>query len=198
MNSLIKSIKQMFEGLNTWGWIGQISSLVAFIIILISFQCNKKNYCLLAGISMILFLIEATTSITSMANFMVCLISLIRNLWMYIRLKKGYGELTKGAVWGLLAVLWIGQIAYMILTHGFGQITSYFTPVTATILTLLQNNKNYYIVKLGNLIQESGALALFIICGLPFSILRQIILVSSIIISVIIMLIRDSKKNKIA
>lgn len=86
----------------------------------------------------------------------------------------------------------------MILTHGFGQITSYFTPVTATILTLLQNNKNYYIVKLGNLIQESGALALFIICGLPFSILRQIILVSSIIISVIIMLIRDSKKNKIA
>ena len=136
MNSLIESIKQMFEGLNTWGWIGQISGLVAFIIILISFQCNKKNYCLLAGISMILFLIEATTSITSMANFMVCLISLIRNLWMYIRLKKGRGELTKGAVWGLLAVLWIGQIAYMIFAHGFGQITSYFTPVSYTHLTL--------------------------------------------------------------
>lgn len=27
MNSLIESIKQMFEGLNTWGWIGQISVL---------------------------------------------------------------------------------------------------------------------------------------------------------------------------
>lgn len=196
MNSLFESFKLMFEGLSIWGWIGQISGLIGFLIVLISFQCNKKNYCFLAGLSMILFLIEATSSKASMANFMVCLVSLIRNLWMYFKIKKEKGELTNIEVWSLLISLWIGQIIYMIIFNGFGQVTSYFTPVTATILTFLQNNKNYYIVKLGNLIQESGALALFIICGLPFSIFRQIILVLSIIISVIIMLFKQNKLNK--
>lgn len=59
MNSLFESFKLMFEGLSIWGWIGQISGLIGFLIVLISFQCNKKNYCFLAGLSMILFLIEA-------------------------------------------------------------------------------------------------------------------------------------------
>ncbi len=43
MNSLFESFKLMFEGLSIWGWIGQISGLIGFLIILISFQCNKKK-----------------------------------------------------------------------------------------------------------------------------------------------------------
>lgn len=42
MNSLFESFKLMFEGLSIWGWIGQISGLIGFLIVLISFQCNKK------------------------------------------------------------------------------------------------------------------------------------------------------------
>ena len=196
MSSLWNSIITMFDGLSAWGWVGQICGLIGFSMMLVAFQCNKKNYCLVAGFAMILFIIESTTSKASMANFMVCLMSLIRNLWMYVRIKKGQGELTNISVWLLLIFMWSGQIFYMTITKSFLEISSYFTVVTSTILTLLQNNKNYYIVKLGNLIQESGALALFIICGLPFSIFRQIILVTSILISVAIMVFNDVKRKK--
>lgn len=193
MDKLLESIANMFEGLNLWGWIGQISGLIGFVAILISFQCSKKKYCLIAGLSMILFIIESTTSIVSMANFSVCVISMIRNLWMYYKLKNNKGELTKVEVFSLVALMWVGQIIYMSITNSFLSLSSYFTVVTATILTFLQNNKNYYIVKLGNLIQECGALALFIICGMPFSIFRQIVLVSSVLISILIIFLRDRK-----
>lgn len=196
MNKLFEAIKTMFEGLSIWGWIGQISGLIGFIIILVSFQCKKKTYCLLAGLSMFLFIIESTASVASMANFSVCVMTLIRNLWMYVRLKTGKGEFDKKFIWILLGLMWIGQIIYMSVTNSFLELTSYFTPVTATILTILQNNKNYYVVKLGILIQESGALALFIICGFPFSIFRQIILVSSVIFSIIVLIIKDIRLRK--
>ncbi len=197
MNALIDSIKDMFVGLSTWGWVGQIAGLVGFVIIFLSFQLSKKNYCLLAGIAMILFLIESTTSVTSMANFTVCLMSLIRNIWMYIKLKKGKGELTKVEVYSLIIFLWVGQLVYMTSTHTFNQLTSYFTPVTTTILTFLQNNKNYYIVKLGNLMQEGGALALYIISKMPFSIFREIILLTSICVSIVVMFVKSKHNKKI-
>ncbi len=196
MDEILESIKTMFNGLSVWGWIGQISGLIGFLIVLVSFQCNKKTYCLLAGLSMILFIIESTASISAMANFSVCVMALIRNLWMFIRLKTGKGEFNRKSIWFLLGLMWVGQIIYMSITNTFLELSSYFTTVTATILTVLQNNKNYYVVKVGILIQESGALALFIICGLPFSIFRQIILVSSVIFSIIVLLIKDMNFRK--
>ena len=162
MNEFLNSILNMFKGLNTWGWVGQICGLIGFFMMIIAFQCNKKNYCLIAGSAMFLFIIESTASISAMANFMVCLVSLIRNLGMYFSLKKNNKELSRETVVFLLIFMWIGQIIYMTVTKGFLELSSYFTVVTATILTILQNNKNYYVVKLGNLIQEVGALALFI------------------------------------
>ena len=44
---------------------------------------------------MFLFIIESTASVASMANFSVCVMTLIRNLWMYVRLKTGKGEFDK-------------------------------------------------------------------------------------------------------
>lgn len=196
MTKLFESIKTMFDGLSVWGWIGQISGLIGFLIVLVSFQCKKKTYCLLAGLSMFLFIIESTASVSSMANFSVCVMALVRNLWMYVRLKNGKGEFDKKSIWLLIGLMWTGQIIYMSVTNSFLELTSYFTSVTATILTVLQNNKNYYVVKLGNLIQECGALALFIICSLPFSIFRQIILVSSILLSIVILIINDIRFRK--
>ena len=101
------------------------------------------------------------------------------------------------AVFILLGVMWLGELILMGLTSSFDVFDYYLPPFISTFSSFTQNSKKYYIVKLGATIHETGFLIYYIIYQLPFSILRQAILVISALVSLVIIGVNYYKHKKI-
>ena len=86
----------------------------------------------------------------------------------------------------------------MWLTSSFDVFDYYLPPFISTFSSFTQNSKKFYIVKLGATIHETGFLIYYIIYQLPFSILRQAILVVSALVSLIIIGVRYFKNKKVS
>ena len=105
-------------------------------------------------------------------------------------------ELPKYILFILLGVMWIGEFILMGATKTFNVFDYYLPPLISTFSTFTQNSKKYYIVKIGATIHEAGFLIYYIIYQLPFSILRQAILVISALVSLVIIVIKYIKNRK--
>lgn len=172
-------------------WISQISGLIGLIVIGISYLFPKKKFLLIATISFIFFIIEQLFARTY-SNLIVSSVCFIRNLLMTIFLIKMDKKLPRSILVSLLSLMWVSEIIYMACTKSFLVFDNYLPPLIVTMSSFTQNSKNEYIVKIGATLHESGFLIYYIIYQLPFSILRQLILVVSAIIGIIILY----KKNK--
>ncbi len=184
-----------FNDLTLELWISQISGLIGLIIIGLSYLFPKKKYLLFATISFIFFILEAVFA-GLYANLIGTSTCLIRNFLMTFFLLKRNKELPMPIVLSLLGIMWIIIIAYMALSKTFNVFDNYLPPFLITISTFTQNSTNEYVVKIGAFFHEIGFLIYYSIYKLPLSILRQVILVVSALIG-IVLIRRHKKKNEI-
>lgn len=107
-------------------------------------------------------------------------------------------ELPKYLVFTLIGVMWALIILYLAYSNTFGQWDNYLPPAIVTMSTITQNNKREVVVKIGALFHESGFLVYYLVYRLPFSVLRQGILVFACLIGLTFLIINmvKSKKNK--
>lgn len=105
-------------------------------------------------------------------------------------------ELPKKILFSLLFIMWVSEIIYMAISKTFFVLDNYLPPVIVTMSTFTQNSKNEYIVKIGVTLHETGFLIYYLIYKLPISIFRQVVLVVSSLIGIIIFYKKTKQKNE--
>ena len=192
-----QSIISSFENLTPLLWVSQICGIIGFILICISYQFDRKRFLLISSFSFVFFALESGCALL-FANLIVSSMCLIRNILMFIYFVYKKEELPKYMLFILLGVMWLGELILMGITSSFDVFDYYLPPFISTFSSFTQNSKKYYIVKLGAIIHETGFLIYYIIYQLPFSILRQAILVISALVSLIIIGVRYFKYKKVS
>ena len=191
-----QGIISSFENLTPLLWVSQICGIIGFILICISYQFDRKRFLLISSFSFVFFALESGCALLY-ANLIVSSICLIRNILMFIFFVYKKEELPKYILLILLGVMWIGEFILMGITRTFNVFDYYLPPLISTFSTFTQNSKKYYIVKIGATIHETGFLIYYIIYQLPFSILRQAILVISALVSLVVIGIRFFRNKKV-
>ncbi|MBP5357386.1 MAG: YgjV family protein [Clostridia bacterium] len=171
----------------------QISGLIGMTIILIAYQQKKTRFVLLQAIGCMFCLLEALlcggwvgATITSMC--------IARNIMMLYFLKKHDGApLPVKYTLIHLAVCWALVIPQILANFS---IFNLIPPIMLTISTSAAMFANYYIMKSGALIHEAGYLFYHMSIGAYAGVLRQIVLSSAVIISIIAMAIKDHSPKK--
>ena len=92
--------------------------------------------------------------------------------------------------------MWVGIILYLILSNSFTVWDNYLPPAIVTMSTITQNNKKEIVVKIGALLHESGFLVYYLVNRVPFSSLRQVILVIACLIGIILLIKNRMKKEE--
>lgn len=194
MVEFFEGIINSFSNLSTVEWIGQIAGILAFITLSISYQFDRRKHLLFSIIPYLCFLTESACSLLS-PSVLNNVVAIIRNIIMVYYLDKYNKQMPNKILFLMLALVWIIDLTMFFITGRQGDWYNYIAPVVLTILSICYNFKNYYILKLGAFFMEFGMLVYYIVYMLPFSIIRQIILVTSLIISVIIMFVKDMKNK---
>ncbi len=198
---MLEKILDSFRDLTPILWVSQIAGLIGLILVCISYQFDKKKYLAISVIAFSFFVIEQVCAVL-VVNVIVTIAGLLRNLLIALYIKrKNEKTVPQRQLWCLVGIMWVAVFAAMgIMTlatnkNEFADWTNYLPLVLVSIFSILINNKNYYLCKLGAFIQEGGFLVYYAIFRLPVSALRQAILTTSVIVSVIIMIVKDIKKN---
>lgn len=194
---MIAQFIQSFKELTPILWTSQICGLVGLVIIFISYQFKKKTYFILASISMVFFFLEQAFA-GLFSNTIVTTTALIRNVLIGIYVCKGKEKAPDYFIYILLSLMWVVEISVFAITGTLNVWDNYLPPVMVTMATFTSNSKNYYVLKGGMLIHEIGFLIYYAFYNLPFSMIRQAVLSISIIVSIIVMIIRDIRKRQSA
>lgn len=191
---MFDSIISSFQNLTPLLWASQICSIFGLIFLAISYQFKREKFYLIAGIASIFYMGENAFA-GLYATAIVCAISFFKFILTYIWVKKGQDKLPDSWVYISLIIMALVIVVYMAITKTFNNWENYVPLVLTVIYSIMMNNKNYYIVKGGALVNEAGFLIFYIIEGLPVSIIREIILNTALIISVIKQIIKDNKNK---
>lgn len=193
---MLEAIKSSFQDLTPILWVSQICGLIGLIIICISYLFKKKTFLIIATFSFIFFILEQVFAYL-WSNLIVSSVCFIRNILMVYFLCKKNKELPKYMVFGLIGLMWVLIILYLAYSSSFDKWDNYLPPLIVTMSTITQNNKKELVVKIGALLHESGFLVYYMVYRLPFSILRQGILVFACLVGITILIVNMIKsKNK--
>lgn len=192
---MFKEIFESFQNLTPILWVSQIAGLLGLITIGIAYLFEKKRFLAIATLAFVFFVIEQVCA-ELYSNLIVSSVCLVRNLVMFILLAKFNKELPKYMVVAFIAIMWIGVILYMAVSHTFDQWDNYLPPAIVTMSGITQNNKNEYVVKVGATLHETGFLVYYLVYMLPVSIFRQVILIVAAIIGLIILINKNVNKKK--
>lgn len=177
-------------------WVSQICGILGFLIITVSYQFQKGKFLVVSGISYLFFLAESGFA-GLYANFIVSLFSFVRNLVMIFFFFRKKKEMPLWVTLLLLATLWASELTFFAFHPEIGGRWENYLPLLLnTAYTLSAIHHNYYVLKGGAFVHETGYLVFFAVNGLPFSSLRQLILVLSILVSVVRMWRKQRKQNK--
>jgi len=193
---MFEQIIEMFRNLTPILWVSQITGIIGFIIILISYQFDKKKYILISTLGLVFLLAEQVIALL-IANSISLFINIWRNILMFYFLEKKNKELPNYMILILLGLNWTTTLIYIHSIHAALEIFNYLPIIATTIQTIGQNSKNYYVVKLTILIGEACYIAYFALAGLPFSMFRELVLTGSAIISLVVLFIKDLKNKKV-
>ena len=171
----------------------QISGLVGMTVILIAYQQKKERFVELQALGCVFCLIEALlcrgwvgATITSMC--------IIRNMMMLYFLKNRNGApLPLRYTLIHLGVCWAAVLPMIITNFVWYNV---IPPLMLTISTSAAMFANYYVMKTGALIHESGYLLYHMSIGAYAGVLRQIVLASAVLISIIVMAIKEKGPKK--
>lgn len=192
---MIDEIVKTFEGLTPILWVSQISGLIGLLIIGIAYLFKKKAFIAIGIAAFIFFIIEQACA-GLVSNLIVSTTCLIRNIFMLILLIKKNEELPRKILFIFIGIMWALVLTYMAITKTFNAWDNYLPPAIVTMSTITQNSKNEFVVKIGALFHEGGFLLYYSIYHLPFSMLRQGILVIACLIGIVILVIKTIKYKK--
>jgi len=194
---MINEIIIMFQNLTPILWASQICGIIGFIIISISYQLDRKRFLILCAISCFFFVLEQILA-GLYENSVTSFLSGVRNLLLLYYLVKKNGQMPNifSHIFVLIS-LTFATVSFIKKGHSADLIVECFLPFFIyAVGTYSINLKSYLALKIGMVINEGGYLIYYTIYRLPFSILRQIILTSSVLISVIVYLIKIYKSKK--
>lgn len=160
----------------------QIVGTVGLVVIVWSYQLKKTAYLALSTLAMAIFLAESCLLYADADTFTGIVLNaaaIVRNLLMLLWRARFGRELPAPIALCLLAVVW-GVCAF--------RLTAWYTflpPALQTVYTLCSLSKNYFVLKVGALVLESGNLFYNASVGAYIGILRQVVLVISVIVSTI-------------
>lgn len=174
-------------------WVAQLLDLIGFVIILIAYQQSKEKLLFTSMFAYALFVAEACVLLiggeNTVANIIISFVSIVRNVLMLIVLKKYNKELPSWVAIVLLVITAAFNIPF------FKEWYSYLPIIFFSIYTLSAIQKNFYVLKIGAALLEGSFVVYNFVTGAYFGAVREAILVVSIIVSIILMLKKDKKKN---
>jgi len=194
---MINEIIIMFQNLTPILWVSQICGLIGFLIIGISYQLNRKNFLLFCSISCFFFVLEQIFA-GLYENAITSALSGIRNIIILLYLVKKNRQMPNIFTHVFVLISFVfALVSFIRKGYKAELIIECFLPfVIYAIGTYSVNLKNYLLLKVGMFFNEGGYLIYYIIYHLPFSILRQVVLTSSVLISIIVYLIKLYKSKK--
>jgi len=192
-----QEIAQTFSDLTGILWASQIFGLIGFAITTFANTLSKKKFLLLGAIASVFFILEQVLA-SLYSNAIVSLICLIRNMIMFILLVKKNKETPFYILVILLGITWAFEFTYMGITNTLGNWLNYLPPAIITIATFGQNSKNEFVVKGFTIFHSSGFFVYYLINRLPFSILREIVLITACLVGLILLIYNNRKNSKTA
>ena len=160
----------------------QIVGLIGLIMIAVSYQFAKVRYLVWSTAAMAFFLAESCilyADSDTVTGIVINATAIVRNIAMiFWALKKGR-ELPPVLAAAFLAPMWAVCAFY------FGAWYTYLPPVLQTVYTFCAVSKNYFVLKTGALILESGIFFYNASVGAYIGAVRQIVLVTSVVASIV-------------
>lgn len=160
----------------------QIAGTVGLVLIVWSYQLKKTAYLALSTVAMAVFLVESCLLYADADTFTGIVLNaaaIVRNLLMLLWRQKFGRELPAWIAVILLAAVWT------VCAFRLGAWYTYLPPALQTVYTLCALSKNYFCLKTGALILESGNLFYNASVGAYIGILRQVVLVIGVVVSMI-------------
>lgn len=172
----------------------QICGLIGLVIIVAAYQMNKRKLVIwqLAGY---VFCLAEALFVLGWIGVVVTAGAMVRNVFMIYYRYRHDSEVPQWVTTAMVALIWAGCIPFYI-TGIAGAWFDYFPPVLLTVSTVCAVNKNFYVLKAGAFVHESGYIVYHLSVGAYLGIVRQIVLSAGVVISVVRMILADKKSKK--
>ncbi len=173
-------------------WLAQLFDIVGFLIFVVAYQQKKNTFILVSILAYICFILESVSilvidNVNTFANIIGTASGIVRNVIMIIYAVKRNKEMPMWIAIALLVVTWGLNIPF------FDSWYTYIPCVALTICTLTAVQKNYYILKVGAMINESAFIIYNFAVGGYAGVIREIILVLVIAYSMFAMAVKEEK-----
>ena len=160
--------------------LAQFWGFIMLIFIIISYQVHDTKYFIYMSIAFAFCALESLT-LGSISNFICCLVSICRNIAVLYYRKKNADvpnlvtvALIVPVIIIAIWVVWVGSPWHQLMP-----------PILAMSLTLLAVQKSIFWLKFGSIFIELGFLIFDIFIGAYVGVLRQGIVVTSVIVGLV-------------
>ena len=173
-------------------WLAQLFDIIGFIIIAVAYQQKKKAFIIVSCVAYFFFVFESLSillidHVNTYANIIVTGAGIVRNVIMLLYAVKKDKEMPMWIAIVMLVATWGLNILF------FDEWFTYIPCVALTICTLTAVQKNYYILKVGAMINESAFIVYNFAVGGYAGVIREIILVLIIAYSMFAMAVKEGK-----
>ena len=171
-------------------WLAQLFDIIGFIVFIFAYQQKKNRFVAVSIVAYMFFILESLSillidNVNTWANIIGTASGIVRNIFMlYFAIKKDkevpmwIALVILGATWGL-------NIPF------FDSWYTYIPCVALTICSITAVQKNYYILKVGAMLNESAFIVYNFAVGGYAGVIREIILVLIIAYSMFNMAVKD-------
>ena len=173
-------------------WLAQLFDIIGFIVFIFAYQQKKNRFVAVSIIAYVFFILESLAillidNVNTYANIIGTASGIVRNIFMlYFAIKKDK-EVPLWIAIAILAATWGLNIPF------FDSWYTYIPCVALTICSITAVQKNYYILKVGAMINESAYIVYNFVVGGYAGVVREIILVLVIAYSMLVMAVKEGK-----
>ncbi len=173
----------------------QIAGLAGLVLIVWAYQLRKKGFLILSTAAMLFFLAESCILYADADTFTGIVLNaaaIVRNLLMLLFLCRFRREMPPWAAVCLLLPVWAVCAFHVSAWY------TWLPPLLQTVYTFCALSKNYFVLKGGAFVLESGNLFYHAAVGAYVGIVRQIMLVTSVVAGTIVLAVRQARAKKTA
>lgn len=173
-------------------WLAQLFDILGFIIFVVAYQQKKNTFVLASIAAYVCFILESVSilvidNVNTFANIIGTASGIVRNVIMIIYAVKRNKEMPMWIAFVVLGITWGLNVFF------FDAWYTYIPCIALTICSLTAVQKNYYILKVGAMINEAAFIVYNFAVGGYFGVIREIILVLVIAYSMFAMAVKEGK-----
>ncbi len=173
-------------------WLAQLFDIIGFIVFIFAYQQKKNRFVAVSIVAYLFFILESLSillidNVNTWANVIGTASGIVRNIFMlYFAIKKDK-EVPMWLALVILAATWGLNIPF------FEAWYTYIPCVALTICSITAVQKNYYILKVGAMVNEAAFIVYNFAVGGYAGVVREIILVLVIAYSMLVMAVKEGK-----